>query len=118
MTRATLSVEGPASSSPFGLVRALSEYHLYYPSRQQPSPAFSLLVEALLKAVKSCTEHHDRCRGRRELSSFATLFAFSNSRATNWPRSFKRTEAGTKLNELFDNGRTGPGKSFVGILDR
>lgn len=24
-------------------------YHLYYPSRRQPSPAFSLLVEALRK---------------------------------------------------------------------
>jgi DNA-binding transcriptional LysR family regulator len=36
------------------LVRVLSDwcppfagYHLYYPSRRQPSPAFSLLVEAL-----------------------------------------------------------------------
>jgi DNA-binding transcriptional LysR family regulator len=36
------------------LVRALSDwcppfsgYHLYYPSRRQPSPAFSLLVDAL-----------------------------------------------------------------------
>jgi DNA-binding transcriptional LysR family regulator len=26
---------------------AFSGYHLYYPSRRQPSPAFSLLVDAL-----------------------------------------------------------------------
>jgi hypothetical protein len=29
------------------LVSAISGYHLYYPSRRQTSPAFSLLVDAL-----------------------------------------------------------------------
>lgn len=48
------------------LVRVLSDwcpafcgYHLYYPTRRQPSPAFSLLVDAL---------RYKRLAGRRERS--------------------------------------------------
>jgi DNA-binding transcriptional LysR family regulator len=38
-----------------------SGYHLYYPSRRQPTPAFSLLVDAL-------RYHRPRSLGKRELT--------------------------------------------------
>jgi hypothetical protein len=44
---AALRVARPPGSGAIRLASAFSGYHLYYPSRRQPSPAFSLLVEAL-----------------------------------------------------------------------
>jgi DNA-binding transcriptional LysR family regulator len=40
--------------------RPLSGYHLYYPSRRQPAPAFALLVDAL----RYRPPHHARRRGQ------------------------------------------------------
>ncbi len=38
--------------------RPFAGYHLYYPSRKQPSPAFSLVVEALRLPVTSDRQRH------------------------------------------------------------
>ena len=53
---AAASRQGPPDAGARRLVPALPGYHLYYPSRRQPSAAFALLVDAL------------RYRGRRETS--------------------------------------------------